>query len=137
MAEHNILGHEGESAATLYLMLHGYAIREIDWRWGHCDIDIIAEKFGLLIFVEVKTRSSERFERAEEAVDKQKQRNILDAANAYIHMKRLDMPCRFDIITAVGKAPNFDLRHIKDAFNSATWRGETEFNGGMLRQPKR
>lgn len=136
MAEHNILGHQGEEAVVLYLMLHGYAIREVDWRWGHCDIDIVAEKLGLLVFIEVKTRSSERFERAEAAVDKEKRRHILDAAAAYIHFKHLDMPCRFDIITMVGAAPHFSLNHIKDAFDGATWRGDTVFDGGEVRLPK-
>ncbi len=55
MARHNLLGVRGEEAAARFLMFRDYSILEQNWRVGHLEVDIIAQKRGLLIFVEVKT----------------------------------------------------------------------------------
>ena len=55
MAIHNYIGSWGEMMAQRYLLLRDYHIRDVDWHCGHCDLDIVAEKLGFIIFVEVKT----------------------------------------------------------------------------------
>lgn len=60
MAAHNELGKEGELLAANHLQSEGYVIRHRNWRCGHKELDIVAEKDGTLVFVEVKTRK-ERF----------------------------------------------------------------------------
>lgn len=134
LAEHNDLGQAGELAAAEYLIMKGYQIRERNWYCGHVDLDIVAERFGFLVFVEVKTRSSDAFEAPEEAVDAEKRRHLLKAGNAYILQKKLDEPYRFDVITLVGRPGHFRLRHIKDAFEGADWRGDQVYDGGRRRQ---
>ena len=57
MAAHNELGKEGELLAANHLQSEGYVIRHRNWRCGHKELDIVAEKDGTLVFVEVKTRN--------------------------------------------------------------------------------
>ena len=77
MAAHNELGKEGEEAASAYLSSRGYRIRHRNWHVGKLELDIIAEKDGELIVVEVKTRRNTRFGLPEEAVTERKIRRIV------------------------------------------------------------
>jgi len=116
MATHNALGKAGEDAATEYLKQNGYTIRDRNWRKNRLELDIVAAKDGELIIIEVKTRSNTEYIEPQEAVDWQKIRHIVVAADAYIKHFCLDAPVRFDIITAVGEPERFRIEHIKDAF---------------------
>ncbi len=110
-------GDWGEQVAAEYLVRHDYALLARNWTVGHLEIDLIAEWFGELIFIEVKTRRSEAFERAVDAVDAEKQRNIIEAAAAYRMERGLtEMPYRFDIITVVGDENNYSVEHLKRAY---------------------
>ena len=80
MAFHNILGQIGEEEACRYLIRKGYTLLDRNWRVGHLEIDIIAEWYGEIIFVEVKTRSNEDFAPALTAVDEEKLQNLRLAA---------------------------------------------------------
>lgn len=118
MAEHNLLGREGERQAMLYLSLKGYTLLDCNWRYEHLEIDIIAEWHGEIVFVEVKTRSNEYFAPAIEAVNLQKKRNIIKAARAYLAYHRwIKKAYSFDIITVVGTQKPFTIQHIKHAYN--------------------
>lgn len=116
MAFHNELGQKGEEMACRYLMHRDYRLLSRNWRCHHLEIDIVAEWYGELVFVEVKTRSSEDFMEAADAVDFEKRDNLVRAAKAYVNYYKLDQPYRFDIITLVGEYPDFELKHIKNAF---------------------
>jgi putative endonuclease len=117
MALHNDFGHLGEDIAARYLVMHGYHIRERDWHCGHCDIDIIAERKGTLVMVEVKARHSDLYGQPEDAVDDEKKSHIITSASAYLRMRQLDMPLRFDIICVLGTPPLLQVKHIRNAFN--------------------
>ena len=120
MARHNDLGKAGEDFAASYLEHAGYGIIERDWRQGSRDIDIVArtEDGTTVVFVEVKTRSSDTIVRPEDAVDARKIRNLGRAADAYVKERAIWNELRFDLINIVGTAPeNFRLEHIIDAFN--------------------
>lgn len=117
MAAHNELGKKGEELAAAHLLAEGYAIRHRNWRCAHKELDIVAEKDGLLVVVEVKTRTDTRFGLPEEAVSDGKIRRIVSSADAYLRKYGIDMPVRFDLITVVaGEAGEPVLRHILDAF---------------------
>lgn len=116
MAEHNALGKIGENAAADYLTHQGYTIRDRNWRKNHLELDIVAEKDGLLVVVEVKTRTRTVYQDPQDAVNWKKIKNVIVAADAYIKHFRLDMPVRFDILTVVGKQDKFQIEHICDAF---------------------
>ncbi len=116
MATHNLLGKAGEDAVTEYLERNGYAIRDRNWRKNHLELDIVAVKDNELVVVEVKTRSNTNYIQPQDAVNWQKIRRIVVAADAYIKHFDLDIPVRFDIITVVGRPGTFKIEHIRNAF---------------------
>lgn len=120
MALHNLLGNKGELLAARYLLEKGYAVLHYNWRSGHKEIDIIAKEHNVLVFVEVKTRTSEQYGDASSAVDDRKIQRLLSAAESYIRRNRVDLEYRFDVVTVVGSGEPYSIEHIKDAFG-ATW----------------
>lgn len=116
MARHNQLGKTGEERAAEYLISKGYIIRDINWRSGKMELDLVAYRDTTLVVVEVKTRSSLDFLRPEEAVTLRKIKNIVRATDAYIRLFNIPFEVRFDIITLVGKEEPFEIEHIEDAF---------------------
>lgn len=122
MAQHNETGHKGEQLAADYLRSKGYTIRDMDWRQGHRDLDIIALTPDMLtlVFVEVKTRSDDYLASPELAIDLKKIRNLGLAANSYVKQNRITLDLRFDIITVVSDPDGHSLpriEHWEDAFN--------------------
>ncbi|MCF0255528.1 YraN family protein [Bacteroides heparinolyticus] len=116
MATHNLLGTAGEDAVAEYLKENGYAILHRNWRKNHLELDIVATRDDELIIVEVKTRRNTDYIEPQDAVNWQKIRRIVIAADAYIKHFGIDASVRFDIITAVGQPGAFRIEHIKDAF---------------------
>ena len=119
MAAHNEFGIEGEDKAANYLIREGYTILDRNWRSGHRELDIVAEKDGTLVVLEVKTRTNNKFGNPEDAVTSRKIRNTVLAADAYIRLNRIDLPVRFDIISVLSSGDV--INHIEDAFRSPVW----------------
>jgi len=116
MADHNELGKKGEEVAVRYLKLNHYDIKEKNWRFRKNEIDIIAQKDNVIVVVEVKTRTSEYFENPKEAVTRKKQKFIIQAADAYIQEKEIDLETRFDIVAVTIINGQTKIEHIQDAF---------------------
>ena len=116
MAQHNKLGRQGEEEAVGYLIRSGYHILARNWRFHRYEIDIMAERDGVLAVIEVKTRRNDYFTSPEESVSDAKIRHISICADAYIRMYKLDLPVRFDIISVLGTEPPFRIDHIENAF---------------------
>lgn len=117
MATHNEKGKEGEQLAANYLQAAGYVIRHRNWRCGHKELDIVAEKDGILAVVEVKTRKDTDYGTPEEAVTNGKIRRIVSSADAYVRKYAIDLPVRFDLITIItGTGNRPELTHIPNAF---------------------
>lgn len=116
MAQHNELGNEGELRAQAYLREKGFKIRDVNWRFMKWELDIVAEKDGFLVVVEVKTRSTETFEHPEEAITPKKIRNIVNAAHEYIIEKEWQGETRFDVISVIPQGQNYKIEHTEDAF---------------------
>ena len=110
-------GETGEQIAARYLEDQGYVILDRNYRRGHKEVDIIALDHGELAVVEVKTRSSEDYFTAEQAVDHHKRQNIIRVANNYVRRYHRTEPLRFDIIAIVGSGATAEIRHTKNAFN--------------------
>ena len=112
------LGERGEALAWGFLKREGYDILEKNFRTRFGEIDIIAEKAGTLVFLEVKTRRNTRFGLPEEAVDWKKRQKLGRMAEAFLQNKRLEnRPARFDILSVVWDGtgePRFSL--LEDAF---------------------
>lgn len=122
MAAHNELGKWGEETATNLLRDKGYTIVERDWHSGHRDIDIIAKTpdGATIVFVEVKTRSSDDITRPTDAIDLKKIRRIARSANHYVKSHNIDNLLRFDIIAIVGNQQRIkSIEHIENAFYPA------------------
>lgn len=117
MATHNEQGRRGEEIAAMYLQDRGYCILERNWRSGKLELDLVAEKDGVLVFVEVKTRHDEDYGSPLDAVDRRKQRHILLAADAYVCLKKCDLPVRFDLISVLYDGENWHVEHYEDAFS--------------------
>ncbi len=120
MAEHNLLGNKGEMLASRYLLDKGYAVLHYNWRSGHKEIDLIAQERDTLVFVEVKSRTSELYGNAADAVTPEKIERLITAAEAYILKYNVDLKFRFDVITVVGNCDPYRIEHIVDAF-SPSW----------------
>jgi putative endonuclease len=118
MAEHNELGNLGEKRAQDYLISNGFNIRHCNWQCGKLELDVVAEKDGLLVIVEVKTRSTETFEHPSDAITNKKIRNIVNAAHEYIFQFDWQGETRFDIVSVIPHGQEFIIEHIEDAFLS-------------------
>ncbi|MDO4950228.1 MAG: YraN family protein [Bacteroidales bacterium] len=118
MASHNELGLQGEAFAAQYLEDSGYMVRHCNWKsFSGKEIDIVAEKDGILVFVEVKTRRSALYGQPFEAVDRRKMQYLMAAANSYTRLFNWHRHVRFDVISLVGLQPPFQLQHIENAFD--------------------
>jgi len=116
MAKHNQLGKLGETEACAFLEKNGYFIREQNWHSSHKELDIVAERDGWLVIVEVKTRTGQQWDPPEMAVNQQKIRHIVQAAHHYVRLHQIDLPVRFDIVTVVFNPESTAIEHFEDAF---------------------
>lgn len=116
MAAHNDLGKKGEDAAVDFLIKNGYTIIDRNWINEKYKIDIIAQNEEYIVFVEVKTRSSDWWGNPEEAVSKGKIKRIVAAADFYLNEYNIDLSARFDIVAVIWTGKSFEIEHIDDAF---------------------
>lgn len=116
MAEHNELGRKGEEAAVACLKKKGHRIVECNWFFSGYEIDIITEHEEFIVFVEVKTRTSDRWGDPGDAVTEQRMRRMIRAAGLYLKINHIDKPARFDIVSITGNDRHFELEHMEDAF---------------------
>lgn len=106
------LGERGERRALRFLKEQGYRIVARNYRWRGGEIDIIARDGDALAFIEVKTRSDERFASAEEALTPRKRERLIRTAQYYIAQHHPGIDLRFDVVAIVGD----EVRLYKDAF---------------------
>ncbi|MBI1286221.1 MAG: YraN family protein [Flavobacteriales bacterium] len=116
MADHNKLGEKGENLAVKELLKKGYSILDENWRSGRNELDIVARIGNTIVFVEVKTRSTDFFGDPSEAVSMAKQKRIIQAANDYLQQHELELEARFDVISIVATAKETSIDHMEDAF---------------------
>ncbi|MEK6221139.1 MAG: YraN family protein [Chloroflexota bacterium] len=98
------LGQWGENKAAHFLSAKGYKIIARNVRTPHGEIDLIAQRNNLQIFVEVKTRTSKKFGYPEEAITLSKQNHMLEAAQHYLFEEYSEPPdWQIDVIAILGK----------------------------------
>ncbi len=111
------VGRAGEDQAARYLEQQGCTILARNFRTRHGEIDLIAQDRGVLLFVEIKTCSSDAFGRPESWVTPRKQRRIAGAALAWIHQHHCEnQDCRFDVIAIDLRQGEGGLQHLRNAF---------------------
>ena len=110
-----ITGSRGEDIATEWLRERGYYIVERNWRTGHYEIDIIAEHYDTLHFVEVKTRKRSSWQSAFDSIDEQKRRTLRRGAMAYRTMHHIRLNLQFDLIAiTVDDEENHSLEYVEN-----------------------
>lgn len=113
------VGKNGENIVCEYLKENNYEVIEKNFRAKHREVDIIVyDKIKEeLVFCEVKTRSNVKYGNPSEAVNKQKQNNIIKVAKYYSYKRKLkDVPIRFDVIEVFLNSRYYKINHIKRAF---------------------
>jgi putative endonuclease len=113
------VGRGGESEAVAYLEAAGYRIVVRNYRCPHGEVDIVAEVAGILVFVEVKTRSSLRWGRPADAITAAKRRKLARAASHFL-MSRVDADCayRADVVeVALVRGRVAGVRLLQGAFS--------------------
>jgi len=116
--ERRKIGERGENEASRYLEREGYRILERNWRCRTGEIDIIAVRDGILVFVEVKTRRNLAYGVPGYAVTPEKRRHLLSASALYRHRFGLGgVLCRYDVIEILFLDGHPYLRHIRNAFS--------------------
>lgn len=107
----------GEDVATKYLSSKGYKILDRNYSKRYGEIDIVAKKQNTLVFVEVKTRSSEVFGTALEAITSWKLKQVIKTAE-YYKLTHAGLPdlMRVDAISVMLNLDNTvqNIEHIEN-----------------------
>ena len=119
--EHLRRGRIGERAARRYLRKAGLKFLYANFKGEQGEIDLIFRDKEILVFVEVKARSSEAWRRPAAAVTPDKQRRITATARDYLRLLgRSDIPVRYDIVEVLLKEGRVnEIRHQPNAFAPA------------------
>ena len=112
-----IVGAYGEEQACEFLKKNKYKIIEQNYSCKFVEIDIIAKYKNTLVFVEVKSRTNEKYGTPATAVNYYKKRNIIKTAQCYLMQKNFKNEfCRFDIVEVLFSNDDNNIRLIKNAF---------------------
>ena len=119
MGQTQKIGKKGESIARDFLIQKGYTIIDENWSTRFGELDIVAKKDNVYVFVEVKTRHSKNTESAFASITPAKREKMIKAVYQYLHENDLD-----DIIwqiDAIGIALHHNqspiIDHVEDAFD--------------------
>lgn len=115
------LGAQGEDFAADWLEQNGYEVLARQYHTALGEVDIIAQNGEALCFVEVKTRSKRQAEPARAAVGKAKQKKVGLAALEYLEKHPTGLPVRFDVAEVYGKAGQFTMEYLENAFAPPEW----------------
>ncbi len=107
----------GEELAAQWLVAQGYRILDRNYRVGHKEIDIVAQKDGVLVFCEVKARRNQNYGSPADAITPRKLSLLAFAASAYLSMTRGSWTeCRIDaILVELGDAQP-RITHLPNAY---------------------
>lgn len=111
-------GPKGEQLAEKFIEQKGYEIRARGFRALGGEIDLIAVKNDVLIFVEVKTATTPHFGQPETRVTPAKQAQIIKIAKAYLRQHPDHAAPRFDVIAVDLTQPRPTIRHYENAFTA-------------------
>lgn len=117
--QHLRQGRLGEQAAYRHLRKLGYTVvaRNYRTRDGRGEVDLVAWDREQLVFVEVKTRTTDEFGAPETAVDRTKRLHIIRAADDYLRRAGVERSAaRFDVVSVTWRDP-IEIKVWKDAFS--------------------
>ncbi|MDQ9169195.1 YraN family protein [Oxalobacteraceae bacterium R-40] len=109
-----LTGQAGEEQALEYLLSQGFRLVERNFHCRGGEIDLIVQKDGMLLFVEVRKRASGQFGGAAASVIPAKQARLKKAAQFYLQRYADPPPCRFDVIAIDGNQLNWITNAIEE-----------------------
>jgi len=95
------VGKRGEKEAEVYIKEKGYSVLEKNYKNKYGEIDLVAQKDGELIFIEVRSKTENDFGMPEETVKEKKRKKLRQNATAYTTFKNYEGPYRIDLICLV------------------------------------
>ena len=107
-----------EQVAAQWLQQQGLSLITQNHYVKGGELDLVMQDGDILVFIEVKHRTTTRYGHPLETVTKQKQQRLVRAARLYIARYGLSSPCRFDILAIMGKPPNLEFDWVKAAFDA-------------------
>lgn len=117
MARSHDTGDRGERLAAELLGRRGWRILARNWRFGHKEIDLVAEREGTVAFVEVKARSGTAFGHPLEALTARKRADLATAARGWVARNgRAGEAYRFDAVYVLRTPRGVEVRHVEDAW---------------------
>lgn len=107
--------HWAEDVAKSYLLAHGYRILAENYTVRGAEVDLIVEKGGVIVFVEVKQRRSSRYGSPAETITAKKLERLHRAALLFVseRFSRDDLPLRFDALLFSGSREKHTLEHLE------------------------
>ncbi len=113
MTSNQSKGENAEKLAASYFQEMGFSIVEKNYRFKRSEIDLIVANNVLMVFVEVKYRSSIAFGQPEDFVSDHQKSKIIEAADEYLYQCNWQGNIRFDIISVNVKN---EIEHFEDAY---------------------
>lgn len=116
----HLFGQTSEAQAEQFLRKKGYRILERNLRTTLGELDLVVEDAEVLVFVEVKARTTQAFGGALLAVDHRKRAKLIRLASQYLARRHwTDRVCRFDVVLVQGGQSSAELRveHLQNAFD--------------------
>jgi putative endonuclease len=117
--EHLRRGESGERAAKKFLQQSGLKFLTANFRSARGEVDLVFRDADCLVFVEVKTRSSEEWSRPAAFVDARKRKLLSQTALDYLKLlKHPEIKFRFDIVEVLLAEGNVrEIRHLPNTFS--------------------
>ncbi len=110
----HVLGKHGEDLACKYLDNNNYKIIQRNFRCKQGEIDIIALDKNYIVFVEIKSRTSNKYGLPSESVTQRKMKHIIKAATYFLYMNHLEnVNTRIDVIEVYVKNGTYNINHLK------------------------
>lgn len=114
MAAKDVLGKAGEELAAQFLLQRAYEILDRNWRCSQGEIDLIARHEGVIVFVEVKTRSTGAFGHPFEAITPSKLARLRRLASTWCSQAQLlSSRIRIDAIAVIGAGEDASIEHLR------------------------
>lgn len=115
-----LAGKQAERRALRFLQGYGLKYLGSNYRAARGEIDLILQDGSTIVFVEVRSRSSNSWMEAIESIDHGKVERLVHAGEQYLQQHGLydNAPCRFDVITLTGRTRSPKIEWIKNAFEA-------------------
>jgi putative endonuclease len=112
-----VLGRTGEDVAAEHYRRLGFRVLERNYRCRYGELDLVVGGPGIVVFCEVKTRSTDRFGAPSEAVGFVKQQRLRRLAAQWLsHRRPGSVQVRFDVVSVIVRGGRPEVTHVADAF---------------------